>query len=221
MNVLIVYAHHESKSFNAAMKELAASVLTHQGHQVKVSDLYAMKFKSAADRHDFQPVSNASHINYMLEQRENAKKDSFTMDIKEEQEKLKWADLVVFQFPIWWFSVPAILKGWFDRVLAAGVAWNFGMIYDKGLFRGKKAMLAVTTGGPKDLYSKDGAHAAGIVEMLHPILHGTLFFCGMDVLPPFVAYGVFQAGEEGRKRYLEEYKNRLLELDRTTLLKSH
>ena len=91
----------------------------------------------------------------------------------------------------------------------------------KGLLRGKKAMLAVTTGGPKEFYSKEGVHAAEIVEMLHPIIHGTLFFCGMDVLPPFVAYSVFQAGEEGRKRYLEEYKNRLLGLETTPLFKSY
>jgi len=111
MNVLIVYAHREPESFNAAMKELAVSVLTEQGHEVKVSDLYAMKFKPVAGRDDFEPVSTASHINYMLEQRENAKKDSFSRDIKEEQERVKWAALVIFQFPIWWFSVPAILKG--------------------------------------------------------------------------------------------------------------
>lgn len=152
MKILIVFVHHEQKSFGNALKDLAVATLSEQGHEVKVSDLYAQGFKAVADEHDFMELSSKDYVNYMLEQKNAAANNLFADDIKVEQEKIKWADFIIFQTPVWWFSVPAILKGWFDRVFAAGVTWDFGAIYDKGLLRGKKGMLAITTGGPSELY---------------------------------------------------------------------
>jgi NAD(P)H dehydrogenase (quinone) len=215
MNILIVYAHEEQHSFSCALKDGAVSVLRSQGHTVEVSDLYAQHFNPVASREDFTTVSDKQYINYMLEQRTAAEHGYFSQDIRSEQEKVLHADLIMFHFPVWWFSAPAILKGWFDRVFATGVTWNFGHIYDAGLLKGKKAMLVVTTGGGEDLYQNSGAHKATILQILHPILHGTLRFCAMDVLPPFVAFGIFQAGEEGRKKYLEEFRVRLSSLETT------
>ena len=221
MKVLIVYAHHEPKSFTASLKNLAMETLTAQGHEVKVSDLYAMKFKSIADRDDFTELDDPSYMNYLLQEKLASAKHTFAPDIVAEQEKVTWADFIIFHFPIWWFSAPAILKGWFDRVMAAGFAWDFGKIYAQGLLRGKKAMVAITTGGPREFYQPNGAHRAAIEQMLHPIIHGTLHFCGLDVLPPFTAYAVFIVGEEGRKKYLKEYKERLLNLEKTESLLRH
>jgi NAD(P)H dehydrogenase (quinone) len=221
MNILIVYVHHEKKSFTSALKDLAVKTLSEQGHKVKVSDLYTQGFKALADKHDFMELSNQEYFNYMLEQKNAAVKDLFTEDIKVEQEKVKWADFIIIQTPIWWFSVPAILKGWFDRVFATGVTWDFGAVYDKGLLRSKKGMLSITTAGPHELYQPNGAHQATIEQVLYPINHGTLYFCGMDVLPPFVAWSVFQAGDEGRKKYLEEYRQRLLTLEDTKPMLKH
>ena len=76
-------------------------------------------------------------------------------------------------------------------------------------------MLVVTTGGPAEYYASSGPHGASIHQILYPISHGTLQFCSMQVLPPFIAFGVFQAGDEGRKKYLEEYKNRIEAIDST------
>jgi NAD(P)H dehydrogenase (quinone) len=60
------------------------------------------------------------------------------------------ADLLILQFPIWWFGMPAILKGWADWVLARGFAYVAGRKYDTGMFRGKTAMVAATTGTSAD-----------------------------------------------------------------------
>ncbi|WP_246014345.1 NAD(P)H-dependent oxidoreductase [Paenibacillus rhizophilus] len=125
MNVLIVYAHPEPESFNGALKDLAVAALTEEGHLVQVSDLYAMKFKAAADRDDFLMPVNPDFFKYQLEQGHASRTNTFSPDIKEEQEKLLWADFVIFQFPLWWYSVPAILKGWFDRVFASGFVYGF------------------------------------------------------------------------------------------------
>lgn len=219
MNVLIISAHQEKKSFNAALVEKSVSVLTETGNEVRISDLYAMNFNPTAGREDFPDLGETDYINYMLQQQKASANMSFSADIKKEQVKLEWADMLIIHFPVWWFSVPAILKGWFDRVLATGFAWDFGKIYQNALLTDKRAMLVVTTGGPEEFYSKKGAHGTTINEVLYAVNHGTLHFCGMDVLPPFVAFSVFQAGEEGRKRYLEEYDHLLRNIEKISPLK--
>jgi NAD(P)H dehydrogenase (quinone) len=215
MHILIVYAHLEQHSFSCALKDEAVSFLRSRGYSVEVSDLYAQHFNPVASRDDFTLLSDDRYINYMLEQRTAAEHGYFSEDIRAEQEKVWRADIILFHFPVWWFSAPAILKGWFDRVFATGVTWNFGNIYDSGLLKGKKAMLVVTTGGGEDLYQPRGAHKATLHQILRPIQHGTLRFCAMEVLPPFVAYGIFQAGEEGRKAYLAAFRERLSTIENT------
>jgi NAD(P)H dehydrogenase (quinone) len=143
MNVLIVYAHPNPRSFNAAMREAAVDTLTEAGHAVQVSDLYAMHFKATLDEHDFKERQNPNFFDPTNEQYHAAMRGSFADDIAKEIEKVDWANLVIFQFPLWWQSFPAILKGWCDRVLANGIAVNFAT-YDP-LLSGKKALLAFTT----------------------------------------------------------------------------
>lgn len=212
MKVFIVYAHPEPKSFNGAMKDLAVSVLTEQGHQVQVSDLYSMNFKAVADRADFLELENPDFFKYQIEQNIAYEHKKLAPDIVAEQEKLLWSDLVIFQFPLWWFSLPAILKGWVDRVMTTGFAYGGGKFYDQGGLAGRKAMLALTTGGPPTMYSETGLNG-DLDQILFAINHGILYFVGLEVLPPFVAWSVARAGEEGRQHYLETYKHRLLNLE--------
>ena len=220
MNALIVYAHHEPKSFNGALKDLAINTLKEQGHSVQVSDLYAMNFNPVATKRDFLNLENPEFMKYQMEQLAAFQHGSFTKDIKEEIEKVKWADFILFQFPLWWFSVPAILKGWFDRVFAMGFIYGPGVgVYSTGGLKGKKAMLSVTTGGPESIYTPIGRNG-DIHQILFPINHGVLFFSGMEVLPPFLAYSVAR-NEEERKRGLEEFKQRILSIDSTDSIPFH
>jgi NAD(P)H dehydrogenase (quinone) len=149
MRILIVYAHPEPLSFTAALKNLAMEVLTEAGHEVQVSDLYAMKFDPAGGPTDFLAREDPSVFRYQREQIHATAADLFAPQLKAEMSKLAWADFVIFQFPLWWFSLPAILKGWVDRVFAMGFSYNIGQSYEKGVFRGKRAMLSFTTGGPE------------------------------------------------------------------------
>jgi NAD(P)H dehydrogenase (quinone) len=215
MNVLIVYAHHEPTSFTSAMKNLAVQVLSGQGHSVGVSDLWGQGFSATAQKWDFI-TTTGGHFNYMLEQKHAAKLDlAFSPDIIAEIQKVKEAELVLFVSPIWWFSVPAILKGWFDRVLAMGVAWDGGKIYENGLMRGKQAMLVMGGGGPTQYYQENGKHKATPVQILHPINHGTLAFCGFDVHEPYVALNVLGAGNDGRAQMLNDLQYRLENLTKS------
>lgn len=209
MNILIVYAHHEPSSLTSAMKNLAYQTLSGQGHNIVISDLYGEGFNPLAQNWDFA-TSSGGHFNYMLEQKHAAKLNmSFSPDIVAEIEKIKAAELVLFVTPLWWASVPAILKGWFDRVLAMGVAWDGGKFYENGGFRGKQAMMIVAGGHPAEYYEENGIHKATARQTLHHINHGTLAFCGFDIHEPFVALNVLGLDDAGRAQVLSELQFRL------------
>nr|XP_007972034.1 ribosyldihydronicotinamide dehydrogenase [quinone] isoform X2 [Chlorocebus sabaeus] len=134
--VLIVYAHEEPRSFNGSLKNVAVDELSRQGCTVTVSDLYAMNFEPRATRKDITAtLSNPEVFNYGVETYEAYKQRSLASDITDEQKKVREADLVIFQFPLYWFSVPAILKGWMDRVLCRGFAFDIPGFYDSGLLQ--------------------------------------------------------------------------------------
>jgi NAD(P)H dehydrogenase (quinone) len=209
MNILVVYAHHEPGSFTAAMKNLAVEVLTRQGHSVVVSDLYGEGFNPVAQKWDFV-TSSGGHFNYMLEQKHAANLDlGFSPDILGEIQKVKAADIILFATPLWWSGVPAILKGWFDRILAMGVTWDGGRFYEKGLLHGKQAMLIVSAGHPTDYYRENGLHKATPLQVLHGINHETLAFCGLDIHESFVALNVLGLNDTGRLKLLQELQFRL------------
>jgi len=214
MKVLIVYAHPEPLSFNAALKDLAVEVLSGARHEVVVSDLYAMKFNPAGGPADFSEREDPQCFRYQREQINATAKSLFVPDLKAEMDKLVWADFVIFQFPLWWFSLPAILKGWVDRVFAMGFSYNIGVSFEKGIFRGKRAMLSFTTGGPPAAYGVEGKNG-DLSELLRHVQYGMLRYVGMDVLPPFIAYSAARVTPEQRTAYLAAYRDRLLSLDVT------
>lgn len=212
MNALIVYAHPEPHSFNAALRDAAVDVLRQQGHAVEVSDLYAMDFKPVIDRGDFLTRYNEDRFNVSLEQRHAHAKGGLSPDIASELEKLQRAELLILHFPMWWFGMPAILKGWIDRVFVSGVAYGRSAIFERGKFRGKRALVCVTTGAPVQAFGPDSL-SGEILGLLAPLHRGVLAFTGMTVLPPYVAYHVPYAGAEGRASMLLDYRTHLQRLD--------
>jgi NAD(P)H dehydrogenase (quinone) len=195
MNILIVYAHPEPQSLNGALKDFAVRHLEAAGHAVQVSDLYAMQWKSALDAQDSVDGAAGERFHAALDSRRAYDSGRQSADIALEQEKLGWADTVILQFPLWWFSMPAILKGWVERVYANGFAYgvgehsdqHWGDRYGEGNLAGKRAMLMVTTGGWESHYSARGVNGP-IDDLLFPIQHGILFYPGFTVLPPFLVH---------------------------------
>ena len=212
MKVLIVHAHNEAQSFSASMKNQAVEEFQAQSHEVVVSDLYAMQWKAVADASDFGSRANPEYLVYALEQRKGFESKTLAPDILGELEKLQWADLVIFNFPIYWFSMPAILKGWVDRVLISGLCYGGMRFYDRGGLKGKKAMLAITIGGQPHMLTEGGVHGE-LQDMLRPILRGTLAYTGMTVLPPFVAWHVPYIKPAQRDELMQQYRQRLREID--------
>ena len=221
MNVLIVYAHPEPKSFNGAMKDLAIEMLRGAGYEVAVSDLYAMHFHAVVGEDDFLGErADPDFLSVATEQTKAFQTGTLAPEIVAEQEKLKRADLLILQFPVWWFGMPAIMKGWADRVFARGFAYIAGRKYDTGMFRGKTAMVAATTGTSADTYAPDGIDG-DILNVLWPVHNGLLRYSGFDVIEPFVAYMPGRVGQDGRKAYLEAYRRRLLDLESAPKLLFH
>lgn len=212
MNVLIVHAHPEPKSFNAAMKDLAVATLCDAGHEVVVSDLYAMNFNPVASAADFGQRANPDYLVYALEQRHAVATASLAPDIAAELEKLRRADFILFNFPIYWFSMPAILKGWIDRVFVSGVCYGGRRIYDRGGLAGKRAMLAFSLGGREHMFGPGAIHG-DLDTLLRPIEQGMLAYVGLTVLPRFAAYHVPYLSDEARADCLARYRQHLLALD--------
>ncbi|CAH2284194.1 ribosyldihydronicotinamide dehydrogenase [quinone] [Pelobates cultripes] len=208
-NVLIVYAHQEPKSMNGSLKNIAVDVLQKQGCSIIISDLYSMNFNAAATRNDITgELCNPQHFRYGAETMEAFKKGVLCEDILKEQEKVKVADLIIFQFPLYWYSFPAIMKGWIDRVFVQGFAFDFPGCYDTGLLKDKLALLSFTTGGTEEMFSKDGMRG-DIRYLLWPMQHGIMHFCGFKVLAPQITYAPEYVGDEKRKNMLLLWARRL------------
>lgn len=209
MNVLVVHAHPERASFTAALKDAALESLTACGHRVEVSDLYGEGFNPVAGRHDFIAKADATRFHYQSEQLHASKTGGFSPELVREQERLMRADLFVFTFPIWWGGLPAILKGWFDRVCAYGVAYADGKRFDQGYFVGRRAILGITTGGTLERFSPDGVYGP-IDEVLYPVRHCMLEYLGLEVMEPFVAYAAPRVDAAAREQYLRDWRKRLV-----------
>lgn len=224
MNILIVHAHPEPRSFTAALKDTAVAALEAQGHLVTVSDLYALNFDPVARKSDFSALADPSHFRYNREGgaaldrgTEEQKFQGFEPALAAEMGKLDRADVVIFTAPVWWFSVPAILKGWIDKVLALNFAYGHGATYEAGPLKAKRAMLALTSGGPAPWYTAEGVNGTIETNFYH-VHHGVFWYCGMTVLEPFVAFGAGRADDAQRAASLAQWTERLQNLDAAKVL---
>lgn len=198
---LIVLAHPDKRSFNgdwAAATERAATAL---GDTVLWSDLYAMGFHPAEAAARYPGWDPEVQFDPLKAQEERAGTDSLPPDVATEIAKIRQADRVIFHFPIWWFAPPAMLKGWFDRVLAHGALHNVDERFDTGLCRDKKALFCVTTGSRAEESAYNGKE--GDVQMLLWPAAYTLRYLGFTVMVPIVVHGVHGYHRGARKADLE------------------
>ena len=215
MNVLIVFAHPEPKSFNGAMFETASATLQAAGHTVVTSDLYRMGFDPVSSRRNFTTVKDSDYLKLQVEEMHASEVGGFALQVELEIAKIEAADLMIWQFPLWWFGLPAILKGWVDRVFAMGRTYGMGHSYGTGVFRGKRALLSLTTGGPEESYAADGFNG-DLEAVLRPIHRGMLEFVGFDVLAPQIHYGPVRADATQRGAWLAAWSERLKVIEHET-----
>jgi len=194
VRVLWVYAHPDPRSLNGSLRDLGIRVLRGYGHEVRESDLYAMGWDPVVRHEDFAHDPD-ERLDVLTESERALNDGSLHTDIRAEQEKLRWADTLVVQFPLWWFGMPAILKGWFDRLFVQGFAQGVldqdtgrARRYGDGGLAGKRAMVITTVGANATTTGPRGIHGE-LDEVLFPLTHGTLWYSGMSVVAPFVVNG--------------------------------
>ncbi|HEV8390438.1 MAG TPA: NAD(P)H-dependent oxidoreductase [Dongiaceae bacterium] len=212
LKVFVILAHPERHSFSGAMADVAVETLRGLGHDVAFSDLYRMGFDPVSDRRNFATVKNPDYFKQQAEEDLATESHGFAPDVEAEIAKMEAADLMIWQFPLWWFGLPGILKGWVDKVFAFNRVYGRGRFYDKGLYRGRRALLSLTTGGSGEAaYQPDGFNG-DINGILRPIQRGMLQFVGYDVLRPQIVHGPAQATEEQREAHLAAWRERLKQI---------
>jgi len=132
---------------------------------------------------------------------------TFTIDVRGEQKRLVQHAVIGLQFPLYWYSTPALLKEWFDLV------WLYGFAYGVGgeALAGKRLFVACTAGGPQEAYSPEGHNRFTIDEFLRP-LEQTAGLCGMAWERPFVLHGAGSQGPAALQAHADGYRRRLAAL---------
>ncbi|MBM2885696.1 NAD(P)H-dependent oxidoreductase [Chromobacterium phragmitis] len=214
--VLLVYAQPEPTSLTRSFVDAAVDTLSRNGHRVLQSDLYGMRWKAVLDADDFPDRADPERLSFIAESGHAYAAGTQPPDVAEEQRKLLAADAVIFVFPLWWYGIPAILKGWFERVYAYGFGYGYQgqgnrLRYGDGLLKGKRALLAAMVGGGEQDYGPRGINGP-LKELLFPVTHGCLFYPGMDVLPIHAVYGVNHLSREEVADQLKHWLRRLADL---------
>ncbi len=200
MKVHLVVAHPEQDSFNFALHKTAVEVLKKENFKLDISDLYEQKFNPVAGKSDITNFPAEDFFQLAKAQRLALSNNSFVKCISQEQDKLVSSDLLIFQFPLWWWSFPSILKGWIDRVLSSGFAYG-----NNATLKPKKIMYSITTGGANS--KEELEYYQSKIDGLYQDIFG---FIGWEVLPAFIAHGVQQKTDDERKQILKNYKEHLV-----------
>lgn len=187
MKCLILYAHPNPKSFNNAILKTIENQLEKNGHQVEIRDLYKIEFDPVLKADDFEKLQQGQ----------------VTEDVKIEQDFVAWADLIIVVAPVWWANLPAILKGYIDRVFSHGFAYTFGENGPEGLLPGKQAYLVSTSGAPNEIYSQMGMHDS----FTKTIDEGIFSFCGIQVIEHKYFGAVPMVSDEDRKAMLRDIES--------------
>ncbi|RAI58996.1 NAD(P)H-dependent oxidoreductase [Roseicella frigidaeris] len=132
MHILLIACHPREDSYNAALRQAVQAALEGQGHEIRLRDLYAEGFRPA--------LSAAEHRVTNEPGRNRA-------GIEREVEDLRWAEALILIYPTWWYGMPAMLKGWFDRVWLPGVAFRIGPGAIEPLLTRIRRIAVVTTYG--------------------------------------------------------------------------
>ena len=188
MKNLIIYVNPDEKSFSHEIKEYVEGFSSKNGHEVEVRDLYKLKFN---------PVLSLEELNLLEE-------GKVFEDVKEEQEYLEWADIITFIYPIWW-EIPAMMKGYFDRVFSYEYAYVLKDGEPKGLLPPKRVVKYNPMGTPREIYEKNGLREAYEKAIDKGIIEST----GLRIVDSILFGSSPRDSEDLRKKYFKELEESL------------
>jgi NAD(P)H dehydrogenase (quinone) len=184
MHLLVVYAHPLRQSYTGAVLDSFLGGFAEAGsHTAEIADLYREGLEAR-----FQPEDYAQF-----------RGDAMPEEIRREQARVERAEALAFVFPVWWWSFPAILKGWFERVFSEGWAYQFEPGLSRGRLRDRPTLLLGVGGSRQSTYRKYGYDEAMRIQ----IDVGLLGYCGLRDVETHLFYDVEQS-PENRRRYLAE-----------------
>ncbi len=219
MQAHVVLAHPETRSFNGLLADTTRSTLAAAGWDVTTTDLQASDFDPRESADHYADRADPDRFHAQTEQRHHADRGTTPPEVAAEVDRLLAADLLVVHFPLWWFGMPAILKGWMDRVFVYGQVYTSTKRYDAGVCSGRRMLTCVTTGASADSCAHDGRE--GDTRMLlWPVLF-PFRYVGFEVLMPEVLHGIggvdFLEGDvDGTSvvdRYADHWADQLTRLD--------
>jgi NAD(P)H dehydrogenase (quinone) len=187
MNWYILLAHPNPGSFNHAVCNALVEGLEQAGASYEVNDLYATGFNPRMAGDDFNQFEEGG---------------AMPADVLDEQAKVERADCLVLIYPVWWNEAPAILKGWFDRILSKGWAYDITADGDfRALLKLKKVVILNTADNSMQLLEEAGLNAAARLTKAD----GTFTFCGVAEVDHRIL-GEVSSDEDGRRRFLDEVR---------------
>lgn len=210
MHAHIILAHPETRSFNAHLKDISQKTLLKAGWEITVTDLYAIGFDPSEGPKHYSSRKDSENFHAQTEQRFNTDNNTLAPEVEAEIQNIMKCDLLIVHFPLWWFGMPAILKGWMDRVFVYGRMYKSLERYDNGVCRGKQMIACVTTGASEASCSYNGKEGDTQLH-LWPILF-PFRYLGFEVFQPEVFNGVggvaFMEDHEGGLNTLEIYSKK-------------
>ncbi|MBW6481016.1 MAG: NAD(P)H-dependent oxidoreductase [Bacteroidales bacterium] len=192
MRILIIYSNHYGDNFNSRLLERLKSKIAHSGDEFIVRDLYQMNFDPVLRTKDFEMISSGNPPD----------------DIKKEQELIRWADILLFIYPIWWGGMPAIVKGYIDRVFSWGFAYKSNGNGPYPLLTDKKAILMNSFGQSRAEYEMGMFTAMNRVNS-----EGVFGFSGIEVLHQLYFPSIHTVSEEVQEAYIAEAEKLMLNLE--------
>jgi NAD(P)H dehydrogenase (quinone) len=185
-HVLIILAHPNPDSFNHAISKTVEARLLQKGHLVHVRDLYKMGFDPILSLEEWKRYDSQS--------------GEISQDVITEQAEIQWANHLILIYPTWWWSPPAMMKGYLDRVFTPVFAFEADIEGIRGKLQNKKVSIIQTTGADETFVKENSMDES--VRKLAGI--GIFGFCGMQVANHEFLMGISAKSYEELKVVLEE-----------------
>ena len=185
MKNLIIYAHPNPASLNHFFKQTVVESLENQEQEIVIRNLNEI---------NFNPVLS-------LDDMSGQRMGQVAADVKKEQDFINWADRIIFVYPIWWTGMPAIMKGYIDRVFSYGFAYRYDQGIQKGLLAGKKAIIINSHGKSNAEYAESGLGKALALTSDT----GVFNYCGFEIQQHFY----FDKADSATSENISEWENQI------------
>ncbi len=187
MRHLIIYAHPNENSLNHHLLNTVIETLQYHNEEIIVRDLYDIGFNPVLSLNDIQ----------------GQRMGKLSDDVKTEQDHISWAEQITFIYPIWWTGLPAMMKGYIDRVFSYGFAYRYDQGIQKGLLKGKKTVIINTHGKSYEEYEKTGMDKALTLTSDNAIF----IYSGLEIIRHFFFDKADKASPENLKIWKGQIKN--------------